>query len=40
MSSNFVKKSVERQGLDTVFKSRHEKFFEKVQALDKIIKKT
>ena len=39
MSSNFVKKSVERQGLDTVFKSRHAKIFPEVQALDKIIKK-
>ena len=38
MSSNFVKKSVERQGLDTVFKSRHAKIFPEVQALDKIIK--
>ena len=38
MSSNFVKKSVERQGLDKVFKSRHAKIFPEVQALDKIIK--
>ena len=39
MSSNFVKKSVERQGLNKVFKSRHAKIFPEVQALDKIIKK-
>ena len=38
MSSNFVKKSVERQGLDKAFKSRHAKIFPEVQALDKIIK--
>ena len=38
MSSNFVKKSVERQGLDKTFKSRHAKIFPEVQALDKIIK--
>ena len=38
MSSNFVKGSVERQKLESVFKSRHAKIFPEVQALDKIIK--
>ena len=38
MSSNFVKRSVERQGLDKAFTSRHAKIFPEVQALDKIIK--
>ena len=38
MSSNYVKKSVERQGLEKTFTSRHAKIFPDIQALDKIIK--